>query len=143
MSERRKFGEARPWLAKSITLRPDLEDGWVELGKLDYAEARYELSIEDLEKARALLPQDYRIYYQKGRALSKLTRGAEAIEDYRKVIQLRPGYWQAQYSLGEELAFAGQNQEAMEQFREVIRQRPQHVLSHLNLGVAFYKAGRR
>jgi tetratricopeptide (TPR) repeat protein len=143
LSERRKFAEARSWLAKSVTLRPDLEDGWVELGKLDYAEGHYQLAIDDLQKARALLPMDYRIYYQQGRALTKLSRGPEAIQNYRKVIELRPTYWQAHYSLGEDLAFSGQNQEAIEQFREVLRQHPQHVLSHLNLGVALYKAGHR
>lgn len=143
LSERRKFIEARPWLTHSVTLRPDLEDGWVELGKLDYSEGKFDLALQDLEKARALLPQDYRIYYEQGRALSKLSRGPEAMEKYRQVIKLRPTHWQAHYFLGEELAFSGQNREAIDQFREVIRQRPQHILSHLNLGVALYKAGRR
>jgi tetratricopeptide (TPR) repeat protein len=143
LSERRKFAEARLWLSHAVTLRPDLEDGWVELGKLDYSESKYQLALQDLGKARALLPQDYRIYYEEGRALSKLSRGPEAVEKYRRVILLRPTYWQAHYFLAEELAFSGQNQEAIDQFREVIRQRPQHVLSHLNMGVALYKGGRR
>ena len=143
LAQSRKFTEARPWLTKALFLRADLEDGWVELGKLDHAETNYNLAIEDFEKARALLPQDYRIYFQQGRALAKLGRSGEAIAKYRQGIQLQPAYWQGRYWFGEELALSGQNQEAMEQFREVLRQNPQHALSHLNLGVALYKAGRR
>ena len=143
LAEHRKLPEARAWLTKAVTRRPDLEDGWFELGKVDLAESKFELSLQDLEKARLLLPQDFRVYYHEGKALSKLSRRAEAIQKFRETVQLRPGYWQARYSLGEELAFDGQNDAAIEQFREVLKLRPDHSMTHLNLGVGLYKAGRR
>jgi tetratricopeptide (TPR) repeat protein len=137
-----KYPEAKTNLLAALNLRPDLGDGWLELGKADAAMDQPAAALEEFQKAARLLPNDARIYYHMGKTLSKLDRRNEALAQLRQAVRLRPDSWQARYGLGEELAFAGRNQEALEQFQEVLRRNPRHIAAHLNMGVAFFKLGK-
>jgi Flp pilus assembly protein TadD len=87
-----KFSDAERLLQKSVELRPDLSEGWLELGKVHAHQAHYPLALEDFERARSLLPQDARVYDQKGLVLSKMNRRADAIQQFREAVKLRPQY---------------------------------------------------
>ncbi|HEY5910293.1 MAG TPA: tetratricopeptide repeat protein [Verrucomicrobiae bacterium] len=138
-----KLPESGERLSQAVTLRPDLGEGWLELGRLHAAEAKLDVALADFERARQLMPQDARVFYFIGQALSKLNRRQEAIASFRRALQLRPNYWEARYALGEVLAFDGQGPEAHRMFEEVIRQKPDHAMAHFNLGVALWQEGRK
>jgi tetratricopeptide (TPR) repeat protein len=132
---------AGPLLTHALTLRPDLAEGWLELGDLHALQKEPELALKDYERERRLAPQDYRIYYRIGKALSTLHRQNEAIGQYVHALQLNPRYWEARYALGEELAFAGQVAAARREFERVIGLHPGFAMAHLNLGVAMFQQG--
>lgn len=136
-----QFAPAETALRESVSLRPDLSEGWLELGKVDLARGNPELALTDLHPAQRLQPQDYRVHHQKGKVLSKLNRRPEAIQAFREAVRLNPRSWEALYSLGEELAFNGQETEARARFNEVLKLKPDHAMAHLNLGVCFVKTG--
>jgi tetratricopeptide (TPR) repeat protein len=123
-------------LEKSLQLRPDLAEAWLELGKVHAIEGKTELALKDYERERQLAPGDSRAYYHIGKALSNLNRRAEAIQQLRHAIELRADYWEAHYALGEELAFSGKIPEARAEFERVIRLQPGYAMAHFNLGVA-------
>ncbi len=137
-----RLPEAQGSLLRAVGLRPDLGEGWLELGKTHAAEGQNEQAWEDYERARFLLPRDCRVYYFAGRLLSKLNRRTEAIAYLREAVMLKPDYWEAIYGLGEELAFDGQDAEARLRFEQVLRLRPHYAMAHLNLGVSWVKARR-
>ena len=134
-----KLNEARRRLQDSVRLRPDLAEGWLELGQLHALEGKPDLALPEYERAQRLIPADPRPCYYSGKALSRLNRTTEAIAQFRKAVQLQPDYADARYALGEELSFAGKVQEGREQFEAVLRLKPNHVMAHLNLGVALVK----
>jgi len=133
--------EAESSLHQALDLRPDLAEAWLELGNLHSVEGKPELALKEYARERDLAPQDYRVYYHEGKALSKLNQRARAIEDFRHALELRPDYWEARYALGEELAFGGNVQEARRHFEEVIRIRPNYAMAHFNLGVSLVQQG--
>lgn len=134
--------EARKWLDRAVTLRPDLGAGWFELGALSLAENRYEEALNHFERARQLVPQDPRVPFQMAKVLSQSKRPDEAIHQVREAVRLDPDFWEARSFLGEELAFAGRVSEAQQEFETVLRLQPNHPWAHLNLGVALFKQGR-
>ncbi len=131
----------RELLLQAVKMRPDLAEGWLELGNLHAIERHPELALEDYGRVRQLAPQDSRAHYHIGKALSQLGRRDQAIGSFRHALQLRPDYWEAHYALGEELAFANRAAEARNELEEVIRLKPDYPMAHLNLGVALAKAG--
>lgn len=136
-----KLDEATLWLRKALDLRPDLSEGWFELGNIQTLQGHPSDALTDYARAQALTPQDYRVYYHTGKALAKLHRGPEAIENFRQALKFYPGDWEARYALGEELAFAGQHVEARHEFEQVIKEKPGYALAHFNLGVALVRLG--
>ena len=133
--------EAEPILAQAIKLRPDLAEGWLELGKVHDLQGKLQLALQDYQRERELAPQDHRSYYHSGKALSKLNRRPEAIAQLRQCVRLKPDYWEGRYALGEELAFDGQTTAARAEFEEVLRMRPGYAMAHLNLGVTLVQQG--
>jgi len=140
LARRGKLQAAEPLLSQSVTLRPDLAEGWLELGILHAIQGKTEQALRDYERERRLAPNDSRVYYDIGKALSKLHRGKAAIQNLRRSLQLQPT-WEARYALGEELAFGGQAAEARSELEQVTRMRPDYAPAHLNLGVALEKLG--
>ena len=104
--------EAQAALSQAIFLHPRYFDAWLELGKLRFAEGKYEPALQCYKQARQLQPNDPHVYYEMGRTGSLLQRPAESIESFRRAIQLKPGYWEAHYCLGGELALQSEIPEA-------------------------------
>jgi tetratricopeptide (TPR) repeat protein len=136
-----KLAESQPLLLKAVALRPDLSEGWLELGRIHASESKHELALGEYERARALLPQDSRVHYYAGRTLSKMNRRSEAIAELTQAATLRPDYWEARYALGEELAFDGKGLAARKEFEQVIRLKPNYPMAHFNLAVALFQQG--
>jgi tetratricopeptide (TPR) repeat protein len=136
--------EAETNLLQAVTLRPDFAEGWLALAQLHSGQAKPEslqLALEDIGRARQLRPNDPRVYYQYGRAYSKLNRRADAIASYAKAVELKPDYWEARAEWGGHLGLDGKLAEARKQFEEVVRLKPEFAMGHLNLGVALMKLG--
>ena len=131
---------AEPLLSQAVTLRPDLAEGWLELGMLHAIQGKTEQALSEYERERRLAPNDSRVYYHIGKALSKLHRRTAAIQSLRRSLQLQPT-WETHYALGEELGFDGQAAEARKELEQVTRMRPEYAPAHLNLGVALQQLG--
>jgi len=69
-----QLSEAQSALRTAVTLRPDLSEGWFELGKLHFSEGKAALAWQEFKRCEDLIPGDYRAYYHAGQALSKLQR---------------------------------------------------------------------
>jgi tetratricopeptide (TPR) repeat protein len=136
-----KLEAAEPLLSQAVTLRPDLAEGWLELGMLHAIQGKAEQALSEYERERLLAPKDSRVYYHIGKALSKLQRRTAAIQNLRQSLQLQPT-WETHYALGEELGFDGQAAEARKELEQATRMRPEYAPAHLNLGVALQQLGR-
>lgn len=140
LKQRGKLAEAEPLLSQAVTLRPKLAEGRLELGMLHAIQGNTEQALSEYERERCLAPNDSRVYYHIGKALSKLNRRTAAIQSLRRSLGLQPT-WTTHYALGEELGFDGQAAEARKELEQVVRLRPEYAPAHLNLGVALQQLG--
>jgi len=133
--------EARVWLSRALLLRPDLSEGWYELGRVQGAGGQFQAALSSFERARQLVPGEPRYRCEMAKALVKLQRRDEAIAQLKEAVRLGPVSWEAHYLLGEQLAFTGQVPEARREFEESLRLQPAYPMAHFNLGVALAQQG--
>ena len=133
--------EARTWLTRALSLRPDLSEAWYELGRIQGESGQFEAALQSFDRARLLVPAEPRYHCEIGKALIKLNRPGPAIAELHEAVQFGGDYWEAHYLLGEQLAFAGQIAAARHEFEETLQLRPNYAMAHFNLGVAFVKQG--
>ncbi len=134
--------EAEPLLRRALNLRPNLTEGWFELGNLHARQGDFQQALADYESASRSRPQDPMLDCCVAKALIRLNRRAEGIERYRAAIRKRPEYWEAHYELGGELTQAERLGEALAEYREVARIHPDFALGHFNLGVVLARLSR-
>ena len=133
--------EARTWLTRALSLRPDLSEAWYELGRIQGESGQFEAALQSFDRARLLVPAEPRYHCEIGKALIKLNRPGPAIAELHEAVQFGGDYWEAHYLLGEQLAFAGQIAAARHEFEETLQLRPNYAMAHFNLGVALVKQG--
>ena len=141
LAQQDKTNEARNWLSRALEMRPDLSEGWYELGRLQGASGQFAAALESFDRARQLVPGEPRYRCEMAKALVKLKRGPEAIAQLQEALRLGAANWEAHYLLGEQLAFVGRIPEARREFEQTLRLKPAYAMAHLNLGVALVKEG--
>jgi tetratricopeptide (TPR) repeat protein len=62
----------------------------IKIGESSASPEEFEKALTNLDKALSLNPDDYIAYYNKGRALEKLSRDGEAIQAYERFLSLAP-----------------------------------------------------
>jgi S1-C subfamily serine protease len=74
----------------ALRIRPDLLEGWLDLGSALAQQDAYVQALDAYLEARARDPQAPRAWIGSGRALSALGRHAEAVDALRRAIELNP-----------------------------------------------------
>ena len=87
------MAEAEPLLLQAIALRPELGVNWLELGILHDRQGKLEQALADYERARALQPRNYRIFYFRAKTLAKLNRRPEAIQSGSPQLRIASPYF--------------------------------------------------
>jgi tetratricopeptide (TPR) repeat protein len=134
--------EAESWLRNAVGMRPNMTDGWVELGNILVSEKELEPASVAYRRALQQRPQDSQIVFLIGKATAGLGHHLEAIKDYRQAIQLDPSNWQPHYELGGELDAANQENMALVEFADAVKLNPDYSRAHFNYGVTLAKVGR-
>jgi tetratricopeptide (TPR) repeat protein len=141
LAEMNQNEEARQWLSRALIARPDLSEGWYELGKVQVTSGQFQAALGSFGRARQLVPGEPRYQLEIAKALIKLLRRDEAIAQLEQTMRVAPEFWEAHSLLGEELAFANRIPEARRQFEEAIKLKPNLAIAHFNLGVALVRQG--
>ena len=141
LSELNQWDEAETALIKAVTLRPRFAEAWYELGGVHLATEKFDLALQDYNRARQFDSQNATYYAFAGKAMAKLNRHAEAIQLYRQAIQMQPDLWEAHFALGDELAAASDFSGAEVEYSQVIQVKPNIALAHLDRGVMLARLG--
>ncbi|MEO6182088.1 MAG: tetratricopeptide repeat protein [Verrucomicrobiota bacterium] len=142
LGELGKSMEGEVFLSRAVKLRPNLPEGWAELGTVTAAQGQFSVALGHYDRAVQLRPSDPNYLCYKGQVLAKLNRQNEAMQLYRQAIQLRRDFWEAHFSLAGELAAVSQINESMREYAEVLRINPRHEIARLNLGVMLVRQNR-
>ncbi|MBK1720387.1 tetratricopeptide repeat protein [Thiocystis violacea] len=131
-------------VARTLTQRePRNAFGWKVFGSLLARDTdRLEESVEALEQARRLAPQDAETLNSLAQARQGLGHLDEAIELYRHTLILqpeRPEFWNNQGLVQQELK---RLDEALESYDEALRRQPDFIKAHNNRGSVLRELGR-
>lgn len=123
-------------LAQATRLVAAEPAAWANWGLLALRQRNFEAAAERLERARALVPENDRIYYLLGLLESNRGRSAEAISALRKAVELNPQNLTATYKLAEEVERQGDEQSAAEFQRlieKILEAQPGNLAATLEL----------
>jgi protein O-GlcNAc transferase len=111
---------------------PDFGYGWKMLGAATPGSAD---ALHPMQRAAALLPDDFEVHYNLGLILQELGRLDEASLSYRRALQINPGYAHGHNNLGVTLQELGRLAEAEACYRCAINIDPHYVNALHNLGI--------
>jgi tetratricopeptide (TPR) repeat protein len=103
---------------RSLRLRPDCTEAWINLGRL-FAESNDSEAARDCFKsALALDPAEATAYYNLGVLAQDASKEAEAIELYRRALELDPQLAEAHYNLATLFDQSGDSRAAIRHINE-------------------------
>jgi tetratricopeptide (TPR) repeat protein len=127
---------AKQRLTRFTELAPGEPAGWVNLGVLALRQQEFDAAYENLEKARAIVPDNSRIEGMLGLVETKRGRFAEAIAHLRKAVDLDQKNLKALYALAQEIERqGGENSEAEAQglIEKILQAQPENLAAQLEL----------
>ncbi len=125
---------AKQRLTRFTELAPGEPAGWVNLGVLALRQQEFDAAYENLEKARAIVPDDSRIEGMLGLVETKRGRFAEAIAHLRKAVELDQKNLKAIYGLAQEIERQGaENSEVEVQnlIEKILQVQPDNLAAQL------------
>jgi len=101
------------------------------------AQGKYDLAIQDYDKAIRLNPKHANIFSNRGVALAGKREYDRAIESYTEAIRLNPNHADTFSNRGVAYAGKGDYDQAIEDYNETLRLKPNHANAFFNRGNAY------
>ncbi|MCI0336840.1 MAG: FG-GAP-like repeat-containing protein [Acidobacteria bacterium] len=127
---------AKGKLTQFTQLAPGEPAGWANLGVLALRQQEFDAAYENLEKARAIVPDNSRIESMLGLVESKRGKFAEAIAHLRKAVDLDQKNLKALYALAQEVERQGgenSDVEAKGLIEKILQAQPDNLAAQLEL----------
>jgi tetratricopeptide (TPR) repeat protein/tRNA A-37 threonylcarbamoyl transferase component Bud32 len=113
------------------------------LGAIYADSGKYDLAIEQFQRALQLNPRDPDAHQKIAKTFEAQGRTADAEASFQKAVALRPDYWDGHNSLGAFYSRHQQYREAAAEFRKVIELTPDNAPAYSNLGAMLNRLGDR
>lgn len=136
---------ARPELQKLVTAAPKQSLYGYWLGRLDFADQKFQSGIAHFNHAIALDPHFSRAYDFRGLCYAALAEPEKALSDLNRAVELnqasrRPSPWPP-FDLGEELYKLGQTEQAQKFFKDSLSYDPAFAKAYFQMGLVEEKLG--
>ena len=142
LKEAGELAEARAVLLRSLALKPDDCDTWLELGIVSARQGNWEQARQELESARRFNSAEPRAALFLGEVLWKLERRSEALASLREAIRLDPTDWQPRYRLAHNLAQQGDFPAAAAEYQAALGLNPANVKAKVECAAVLLSLGR-
>ena len=133
--------EAQANCNKAADLDNRLPAVFVTLGNLHLAVGKYDLALQEFQRALQLDPRNADAEIGLAGSFNSAGRTADAEAAYRKAISLRPDFWSGYNSLAIFLDDHQRYDEAIAQYQRAIQLTPDNAALYLNLGAAYTDKG--
>lgn len=145
-----RTAEAVQLYDEALRLDPTSVDARISLGLAFQRDGRHDEALRYIDEALALDPnrEDARraavqVHRERGRALAREGRLADATEHFRRVLQLEPQGWESHYDIAAALALGGQLGPASEHYGRAIELQPDRAGLRDEWGVVLLRLGQR
>jgi serine/threonine protein kinase/tetratricopeptide (TPR) repeat protein len=123
--------------AKAIALDDRLPAVHVTLAYLNLMQGKYDLSLQQFQKALDINPRDADAMIGMASANEHMGHLEDAEATLKRAIALRPDYWDGYNALGNFYDQHNRVQEAIAQYRQVIKLTPDNPVAYSNLGAEY------
>src|SRR5579871_3784546 len=104
-------------------------------------EAKYEVAVQEFQKAIESDPKDYTAHFNLALAYGFLHKDEEGIAEYRKTLELKPGLYEAELNGGILLMRQKNPSEALPLFEGAVEQKPKEYRPRYYLAEAQLQTG--
>ena len=122
---------------KETLLNSKDAQAWLWKGIIDLARSELTESVDDLDRASSLEPNNVDILYHRGRAALALSR-----HSYEEMFRIDPQSWHVHQVLAEADVESGNDADAIEQFKTTIASAPPQSGLYESLGSAYWRTGK-
>jgi Flp pilus assembly protein TadD len=136
-----QYEDAMHAFEQVVHLRPDYEDGYINIGLNYIAWEKYDQAAAPLEKALALHPDDARALYYMALVERRRRHSAAEVADLEKVVAQYPQCADARRELGISYYQQHRSLEAVQQFKALQAIDPDDVAAHYNLAILYRRMG--
>jgi tetratricopeptide (TPR) repeat protein len=142
--ERNKVWKDQLTLYSDIILKsPYKPRAYINRGIEYMATQKYNMAIDDLNKAIELNPQYANAYYNLGIISRNEGKFDRALEDYSKAIVLKPDYYNAYTNRGEVYILKGEYSDGIQDLNKAIELDPNLPYAYVNRGIAESNLGNK
>ncbi len=156
LNRQSRFGEAKGWFEKAISLRKPYPEAESNLGVAFVGLGEPELAIEHYQSSLRTWPDNPLAHNNLGTALAQVGRIEDARAEYETALRLRPDYAEPRQNLerlesaqagtadgrlGTALAAQGSLPEAIEELTQAVQRHPDSAETRNNLGAALASSG--
>jgi len=127
---------------EALRLNPNLAEGHLAAGSVQFATGENGKAIEELKRALELDHNSDEGYRRLGSAYLANGQKHEAIQSYQKAIELSPYYVGNYLMLGNAYLDLAENAKALEAYRRVTELEPDNPEGYDNLGAAYLREGK-
>ena len=128
-------------LERAVQLDNRLAAPYVSLGHLHSSLTRYDLALQEFQKALVINPRDADATMGVAGAYERMGRMQDAEEGYKKAITLKPDYWDGHNSLANFYDRQGRYADAIAEYERVIELTPDNASAYSNLGAEYQSIG--
>jgi serine/threonine protein kinase/tetratricopeptide (TPR) repeat protein len=125
----------------ALQLDDHLTAAYVTLGRLHTEEDKFDLALEEYQRALQLEPHNADALMGTADVYEKLGRIADAEAAFKKAVALRPDYWDGYNTLGVFYDGQGKYPEAIVQFEHAAQLTPDNAVVYINLAAAYLDRG--
>jgi serine/threonine-protein kinase len=133
--------EASANCQKAVQFNDRLPAVYVTLGRLHDVSGKYDLALQEFNRALELNPSDPDALAGTGRAYENAGRIADAEAAYKKAAALRPDSWDGYNILGNFLDRHQKYQEAIAAYQQAIELTPDNAEVYMNIGNTYLDMG--
>jgi tetratricopeptide (TPR) repeat protein len=116
----------------------DVHDVYVRRGQVYCLLKKYQLAMEDFNKAILLNQESYEAYSYRGVVYIKIGRYQLAAEDLKKSLEINPRNADSFNFLGELYRNLRDYEKAIQNYQKAIQIDPRHCAAYYNLGLTYY-----
>jgi protein O-GlcNAc transferase len=125
----------------ALALKPDIDQGWVDLSFLLYQDGQLERTRDTVVKGLQYDSQSHELHFFLGNLQANDGQHTEAIESYRKALAIQPDYPEAHYNLAIAFRQTGELEQAADHYRRFLASKPDDAQVHADLGAVLESQG--